>query len=339
MLISTAVWRVLIDAGIAVIPLDADHVELRHDTCRGSLRVVSSSSVLNPGDIAALRNQHREPLLVIVPSATPSVRAAIENYGWSWLVDSGRQVTGMLRLAGRQFCIGTPETDRASQRIRPGRVPWGTYTLVRRLAERPWARQQQLASLAGVSQPRVSQAVAALTAQGLVHRTPAGWDVTDIDKVFQWWLRSYPGPGGLRTLWYSLEPPVKQAETVMTLLTGAGVGRTAVSGDVAADVVAPWRSPRRAVVYAQSGVDLTAAGLTPADEDDATLELIVPKDPGVWPCLSVVEEQPAIVSLADSLQILWDVSRAPGADKDEAVQRLQRALRDRRERVRRSRVA
>ncbi|MEU5722683.1 helix-turn-helix domain-containing protein [Micromonospora sp. NPDC047738] len=197
------------------------------------------------------------------------------------------------------------------------------------MAERPWAGQQQLAAVTGVSQPRVSQALAALAEQGLAHRTPAGWDVADIDAVFDWWLNSYPGPGGLRTLWYGLEPPVQQAEAAVSLLTSGDSGRMAISGDVAADRVAPWRAPRRVVVYAQTGVDLTSAGLTPADEGDATVELIVPKDPGVWP-RPTADEASGSVPLADPLQILWDVARAPGPDTDEAVRHLRRTLRDRR---------
>ncbi|RZU73545.1 MarR family protein [Micromonospora kangleipakensis] len=338
MLISTAAWRALVDAGLTVIPLDAEHVELQRGAAQAVLRVVSSSAVLNPSDIAALRTQHRQPVLLIVPSATPAVRAAVEAAGWSWLVDAGRQVSGLLSMAGHPLPIGSRDADAPPRRTRPGRVPWGTFTLLRRLADHPWATQQQLAALAGVSQPRVSQALAALADQGLVHRTPAGWDVTDIDAAFQWWLHAYPGPGGLRTLWYGLEPPVEQAETVIGLLTNGDHGRTAVSGDVAADFIAPWRSPRRAIVYAQTGLDLTSAGLTPADEDDATLELIVPKDPGVWPC-PAVQVQPESMPLADLLQVLWDVSRTPGTDTDEAVQHLQRVMRERRERVRRSQVA
>ncbi|MFE9653145.1 hypothetical protein [Micromonospora sp. NPDC006431] len=329
MLMSAAAWGALVDAGVSVIPLDADHVELRSGPHRGVLRVVTSPAVLNPSDIAHLKSRHRDQVLLVVPSATSGVRSAVEAAGWSWLVDNRRQVTGLLQVAGQWVSVETRDVETPPSRARPGRVPWGTFTLVRRLAERPWAGQQQLAAVTGVSQPRVSQALAALAEQGLAHRTPAGWDVADIDAVFDWWLNSYPGPGGLRTLWYGLEPPVQQAEAAVSLLTSGDSGRIAISGDVAADRVAPWRAPRRVVVYAQSGVDLTSAGLTPTDEEDATVELIVPKDPGVWP-RPTADEASGSVPLADPLQILWDVARAPGPDTDEAVRHLRQTLRDRR---------
>lgn len=329
MLISPAAWRALVDAGVLVVPLDAVHIELRCGPDREAMKVVSSSAVLNPSDIAKLKTRDQEPVLVVVPSATPAVRAAVEAAGWSWLIDSGHGVEGLLRVAGRQLTIGKGNPAAPQRRTPPGRVPWGTFTLVRRLAERPWAGQRQLAIATGVSQPRVSQALATLTEQGLAHRTATGWDVTDIDAVWDWWLDSYPGPGGLRTLWYGLEPPAKQAEAVVGLLRGLDQGPVAISGDVAADVLAPWRSPRRAVVYAHTGADLSDAGLTPADEEDATLELVVPKDPGIWPA-SAAEETVGSGPLADPLQILWDVVRAPGPDAHEAAQHLRRVLHGRR---------
>jgi hypothetical protein len=135
----------------------------------------------------------------------------------------------------------------------------------------------------------------------------------------------------LRTFWYGLESPGQQAQTVVGLLARDGHGRVAVSGDVAADLIAPWRSPHRAVIYAETGVDLTTGGLTPANEADATVELIVPRDPGVWP-KPTIEKPSGRPPLADPLQILWDVARAPGPDADEAVRHLQRVLRDRRHR-------
>ncbi|MFU8870426.1 hypothetical protein [Micromonospora sp. SL4-19] len=338
MLISTAAWKALVDAGVLIVPLDSDRVELRSGAHRAVLRVVSSTTVLHPSDLINLKSRHPDTVLLTVPSATPAVRAAVEAAGWSLLIDNGQHVTGFLQVAGQQIPIETRGTDTPSQPVRRGRVPWGTFTLVRRLAERPWSGQQQLAADIGVSQPRVSQALAALTEQGLAHRTAAGWDATDVDALFDWWLRSYPGPGGIRTLWYGLEPPVKQAETVVEVLTRGGERRIAISGDVAADLLAPWRSPRRTVIYAQTGADLTSAGLTPADEDDATLELVVPKDPGVWPG-PTTEETPGSMPLADAVQILWDVARGSGPDTDGAVRHLQRMLHGRRRRASRSQAA
>jgi hypothetical protein len=80
------------------------------------------------------------------------------------------------------------------------------------------------------------------------------------------------------------------------------------------------------VIYARRGRDLADIGLTPSTEQDATLELTVPRDPGVWPAAAghnmVNLPARADLPLADPLQILWDVQRAPGPDRDQAAERL-----------------
>ena len=71
----------------------------------------------------------------------------------------------------------------------------------------------------------------------------------------------------------------EQARAAVAALSAAGMP-AAVSGDVAADLLAPWRRPGRAVVYADPSDrpvhdELTAAGLRPSGAGEATLELIV----------------------------------------------------------------
>ncbi|MFC4107303.1 ArsR/SmtB family transcription factor [Micromonospora zhanjiangensis] len=329
-------WRALLDAGVTLVPLGADRVELTSSGVGGTSTVVASTAPLNPSDIAALADRHGEPGLIIVPAATPAARAAAEAAGWSWLVDDGHHVVGTLRIGGQRVRLdtATAPTRERPRRVRPGRLPWGTLTLVRRLIERPYATQTELAELTGVSQPRVSQSLRTLSEQGLVRRTSTGWTAADVDRLARWWLDAYPGPGGISTFWFGLEPPVAQARAVVALFdTIAARSETAttrhpsvaVSGDVAADFIAPWHTPSRAIVYARTGSDLAPAGLTPAGADEATLELVVARDPGVWPGERIGDSLP----LADPLQILWDVRRSTGADTEEAADRLWQVLRRR----------
>lgn len=328
MLISTSAWRALTEAGIALVPRGADRVELSYADARATLTVVSSPTPLSPGDIASLTSRHPEPCLIIVPAATPAVREAVEAAGWSWLVDTGQQVTGVLRIDGAKVELHPPP-QAVTRSAKRGPVPWGTFTLVRRMIQRPYATQRELATLVGVSQPRVSQALSALADQGVVRRTPGGWTVRDIDEAIRWWLEAYPGPGGISTRWYGLAPAVEQARTVVELAAAADPPAVAVSGDVAADVIAPWRVPVRAVLYARTGVDLADAGFIPAGEDEATLEFTVPRDPGLWQSSDSATPATSSLPLADPLQILWDVRRSPGPDSEEAVQRVWHVLRRR----------
>lgn len=351
MLMSLA-WRGLHEAGIDVVPVDARHIELRHDGHRAQLALRTSTRPLNPSDVTTFVDREPAPGLLVLPTATAEVRDTAERAGWSWLVVGPVGVRGVVYFGHHEVRIGDQPAEPApSPRGRSGPVPWGSLTLVRRLLQQPAATQKVLAALVGVSQPRVSQALGALADRRLVARGGTGWVVRDFDGLVQHWLDSYPGPGGIATHWYGLEPPRSQAQAVIQLLTRQPVrdrrsvdgGRvTVVSGDVAADIVAAWRSPVRAVVYARRGADLADVGLTPSGPDEATLELIVPQDPGVWPPVaapvpgvpgrrgagSARSAQPPM-PIADLLQVLWDVRRAPGSDSGEAAARVWELLRDR----------
>jgi hypothetical protein len=361
-LIDPAVWQALQAAGLRVLPVAADQLDLRlgsngpdQDDNRSEgatdqqptrVRVLARNRPLSPAELRALADRSPGPTLVVVPTATPAVRAAASRLGWSLIATNPRSSAGpegVLRWpSGRTVSIGGAEPGRlpAAGPSRPGRVPWGGLTVVRRLAEGAAGTQTQLARLACVTQARVSQVLKDLNVAGLIGpggAQPRSYRATDTERLLQHWLDNYPGPGGISTFWYGLDDPATQARAVIALLRrqrapgGELPGlAAAVSGDVAADQVAPWRRPRLAAVYARRGADLTEIGLTPSTEQDATLELTVPRDPGVWPTSGsqdvVTWPGPPGLPLADPVQILWDVRRAPGPDRDQAAERLLTAL-------------
>jgi hypothetical protein len=318
----SATWLATIDAGVDIVPLDADHVRLRRGRQQVSLRYLERARPITPSAVAALIERYEEPTFLVVPSATPAVRRAVEDAGWSWLT-AGDAVAGALRIGNVVVRIGSRDAAPRPARGKRGRAPWRSLAVVRLLIRRPGATQVALAEAAGVSQPRVSQVLAPLVEQGLVARSATGWAVRDFDGLVAHWLDTYPGPGGITTYWHGLDPPRRQVEAVLRSKR-LGIGPV-VSGDVAADLLAPWRNPSRAVVYARGGADLSKAGLTAAGHEEATLELIVPRDPGI---LSA-NTGDAALPLADPLQILWDVRRLPGSDREEAAAVLWRHLRRR----------
>ncbi|PZG21465.1 hypothetical protein C1I95_07335 [Micromonospora craterilacus] len=313
------------------MPHGSDRVELAYADARATLAVVASPTPLSPSDIVAVAGRYPEPCLIIVPAATSAAREAVEATGGSWLVDSGQHVAGVLHIDGTRIVL-RPPAPAATRPTRRGRVPWGAFTLVRRMIQQPHATQRELAALAGVSQPRVSQVLTALADIDVVRRAQDGWTLQNVDAAIDWWLSSYPGPGGITTYWFGLRAVVEQAARVASILAAAGVQPVAVSGDVAADLLAPWRAPARAVVYAADGADLAEADLVPAGPEEATIELTVPHDPGLWPTAS--QTRGNALPLADPLQILWDVMRAPGADSEEAAERVRQVLRRRHEQER-----
>jgi DNA-binding transcriptional ArsR family regulator len=355
-LIGSAVWQALQAAGLQLLPVAADQVEVRLQAPdapddafpeRVRLQVIASRRSLSPSDLRKLAARVGTRTLVVVPAATPAARATAAGLGWSLVATNPRSSAGpdgeILLPSGQAVPVGATNQDPPALRAlaKRGRVPWGALLVLRRLAEGAAGTQAQLAELAGVTQPRVSQTLKELNRAGLVCLEPGGqrphYAATDRQQVRQRWLQSYPGPGGISTYWYGLDDPASQAKAVVTLLREQVANDPAaavelrepiavVSGDVAADQVAPWRRPQRATVYARRGADLAEVGLTPVSDEDATLELTVPRDPGVWP---VVASKPGWAQcgaldlpLADPLQILWDVQHAPGPDRDAAAERL-----------------
>jgi len=338
----TDVWQAVMDAGVEVVPVDARYVELRRERDALRVRLHISPRPLTPSDVKELIDRYPGPGLLVVPAATVAVRETIERAGWSWLVTGSAGVRGALRLGGGEISVGEDRESRGELvASRPGPVPWGSLAVVRQLLQRPAATQRTLAKAAGVSQPRVSQTLAALAAGRLVARQDRGWMAGDFDQLLRWWLDRYPGPGGISTYWYGLTAPQDQAQRVVDLLWTptqagtdvAGEELAAVSGDVAADLLAPWRAPTRAVIYAHAGADLSAAGLAPSGVEEATVELIMPQDHGVWSApggRGGADGRPgASLPLADPVQILWDVRRGPGPDSGEAAGRVWDFLRER----------
>ena len=117
---------------------------------------------------------------------------------------------------------------------------------------------------------------------------------------------------------------MRQAQTVQDAAAELDV---IVSGDPAADLLAPWRVARRAVVYARTGLDLARLGFSETTPENATLEYVVPADPTIW---STARAWTSAVSgwTADPVLVAWDVQRTGGADAADAVERIRRTVLD-----------
>lgn len=285
-------------------------------------------------------------LLVISPSASSRVRELAVEQGISLIALNSDLVSGpdghLAFAPGDAVAVGqgrgildTPSPQR--------RRSWGTSLVLRALLLRGGRTQRDIAQLVGVSQPWVSQVIADLSEDRLVEparparpvrtgpRSSGGWLVRDWVGLLDRWLELHPGPGGITTFWYGLDRPERQASAVVAALHSRRqapspqlpvTSAALVSGDVAADLLAPWARPQRAVVYARVGAELTDVGLTPSPPEHATLALSVPEDPGVWVLSKVAWRSEELdrfgVPLADPLQVLWDL-RSPSSDSGQAV--------------------
>jgi hypothetical protein len=312
------VWNaVLEEHGIAVVPVDREHVRLYDDEHSAVFFVVTIPRMARAHDIRPAPQRHA--LLVADAITSEALERAWAN-GWSVVTDEG---VARVRLAKRTLHLEST-TSAPKPKRPPGRPGRGVFSVVRALfAMGVGARQEEIAEFAHVGQAAVSKALNRLADLDLVARRPDGWEVTNRAGAVSWWLANYPGPGGIETHWFGVESISDQAYSAYATL-GRLRGQPLMSADVAADIVAPWRTPRRATLYAKHGADLNEAGLTPSDAAAATLTLVLPQDAGVWP----VSEAPVLIEMrahgdvarANAFQVLYDLSRSPGPDVDEALE-------------------
>jgi len=237
---------------------------------------VQPSAVRRLAAEAARASRHDVRLLVIAPAASPEARRVAEESGVSLITaQEGVPTEGALRTVADVVRLESPRPVPARARAR-GRVPWGTYAVAFALLDGPAADQSELAARAGIGRPRVSQVLTQLG--DLVVHTDDGWAATDARALAGWLAERYPREPLLATTWATLDPPVRAAETVSRRLDEIGV-RHAVSGDVAADRIAPWARPATAWLWVAAPANLQPAGLTPAPADAATVTLAISEDP------------------------------------------------------------
>ncbi|TJY64127.1 hypothetical protein E4J89_18410 [Arthrobacter sp. CAU 1506] len=226
-------------------------------------------------------------------------------------------------IIGREYLKREPDKRRNERVNKHRKNAWGRWAVERVLIlSRQPMGQTDIAPLAGISQPAVSNAFQHL--QGHIVRRPHGWEPEDRAALLDKWLDEYPGPGGASTYWYGLDAPVRQARDAAEYAESME-GEPLISGDVAADTYAPWRLPNRVQLYVKQSVDLTDAGFTPADPDSATLVATIPADTTLW-TVARMAGRPDGHPLADPLITLWDLMRSPGPDAEEASQRLRAAI-------------
>lgn len=313
-------WQdVLAEAGVTVETVDAEHLRLRTADEEGVFRLhrldraISSSQLPPPPE---------EPSLLALPRATAKTVEDARRAGWDVVTDAGLVSLG---LGSIRLERPAAEATVGAWKSQPGPTPWATYTVARRLLAVAPVTQAELAKLAGVGQPKVSRVLGKLRDAALVERAAEGWRPADWDALFDWWLANYPGPEGVTSYWYSLDDVATQTARALEVLAAVAGAGAVVSGDAAADRLAPWRRPETLTVYVRAGASLASAGFIPVGSaTEATLSLTAARDQGVWLPRRWASGG---VPLADPLQIAYDVSMSAAADSDEAVDQLRGALR------------
>ena len=330
-------WRAVLEAAdVVVMPSTPSEVVVELASgARQRLHLVRSSGTLHPSVMQrtdAARPNRPEGLrrLWVAAAASPAAVLYARHAGDS-LVTADGQV--LLQVDGQTLEVGRP-APRAAPRPR-GRTPWGVLGVARRMLEVDVDRQQDLAGLAGLSQERVSRLLSRLRDHGLTART-AGTGGRAVERpvsaaaLLDWWLEEYPREEALRAHYFAPDPLPAQLARAAAALTGR---RPLLSGDLAADQLAPWRRPGLVLLYCTRPVDLTGAGFVAASAAQATLTVVTSPDPTVAiPTTAtgqVWAQAPAgdgVIELADPFQVLLDVLGSPAPDASQAAGRLRDAL-------------
>jgi hypothetical protein len=278
-----------------------------------------------PGEIVTLTTLHDElkisgvPLL-IAPFIGDEVGRQLVSAGWSWADAEGNydiRAEG-IRLRQRLASRRSPSARRSLPRGR------GSWAFIRWLiANGEVTGLADLTLDAEVSQPRVSQIGGQLEELGLLHRARGSWR-PEREELLDRFLREYPGPGGSEICFYSLDDALE----VTSRVQGRDAS-TAISGDVAADLLAPWRSPTMLVIYTQAPIslDMTPGVVKAHSRGDANILHRVPDDFSVFLSARRRREMPDVnVPIADPVQVLWDLEDLGGDDRLQAAEKLRRWL-------------
>lgn len=303
----------LVEAGIPVLAGDAHSITYRQGNRAVTAELILAKHVSSP--TAVLARAHRHPnrrILVACESITRNARSALLAEAG---VDLSVANTGELVLSGTTY--------RAPTVTHPHRGA-GERSWRRRAAERVCVlsrerlRQSDLAAALAVSQ----QAISKMVEKDPLPDTPMSQGAR---RELLEALASAPADDRIvETYWYGMDAAPDQVRNASRLGAELTI-RVLVGGEVAADVLAPWRVPTRGLIYAEELIDLTDCGLVQATPEEATLTVRVPADHTVWTTAAwwnhITGVQHTDIVTTDPVVILQDMSE--GADiGDGAPQRL-----------------
>lgn len=269
------------------------------------------------------RNQ--ELLLIVAPYITPQLGKLLISNNWSWLDETGNfHIRGPgIRLIKRVDRPSAPIGAKQTNQFPRGP---GALKIVRFLVSHGDIPLQptHLAKIAGVSQPRASQVLATLRQLALVTRTNDGWQASR-EALLDAFLASYRGPRGSERFYYSLiKPPLHVAGELATL-NRSGVW---LSADVGPDLIASWRRPSHLIVYAKRHLAIPPHLVVPANAlADSNVVIRVPEDSSVFCYMEhTAIAQGVEFRLAEHTQMIWDLVKLGGEDRQEAARELRQWL-------------
>lgn len=254
--------------------------------------------------LAAL-SEHGAPLM-ICPYVSHKAGEALTSHGWSWADLQGNASISHDGVRIRSRLTNEPPRTEVS-RLPSGPKAWA---VIRDLIEFDHHSIGALADSSGVSQPRTSQVVSQLESMAFLDRVDRKIAV-DRRALLDAFLDSYHEPTKARSQWfYTLDSPNEAAEALHQLDP-----KGLLSGDPAADRIAAWMIPEKAVFYANDptlNVDWVQA------EGQADGNVLVVYDAAD----ASIIESPNHSGVARWTQVAFDLIRLGGDGRDEAIEHL-----------------
>jgi hypothetical protein len=141
------------------------------------------------------------------------------------------------------------------------------------------------------------------------------------ENLLDRFVKEYRKPEGSRSNYYSLQAPNDAAVSLMEARKKAS--RLWISGDVAADLLAPHSRPTRLLVYTfDSNLRLPVDWVEAAGPQDGNIEIVGCMDESVATFPLERAFKGTSVTLADPTQVLWDLHATGVDDRMEAAEKV-----------------
>lgn len=246
-----------------------------------------------------------EPLL-ICDYITEGTGETLSAAGWSWADSLGNAHITATGIRLRSRSSATPKRAAVLERLPKGSQAWA---VIRELIESPaYTSVSSLAKASNVSQPRTSQVLSKLDSLGHLNRKQR--EPSDRRALLAEFLDQYE-PITSANWFYSLDPP---AEVASQLHQTDPEGW--LSGDPAADRVAPFAIPEKTVFYTSAPTFKPPKGLVQAvDAGDGNVLIVSEYE-------TSIRGSSADDRLVRWTQLVWDLQRLGGETRTEAANHL-----------------
>jgi len=292
-----------------------DSVDVRINKRRFKLSLVRRSRSPFKAEIEDLKFPDNDTVCVLVaPFISETTGNHLVRAGWSWV-----DLSGNAHLNAEGLMIQRRVTAKQSMKVSGLPKGRGSWSVIREcINEAKIEGASRLGERVGVSQPRVSQILSGLVSLGYLEKTGRSvWEVNTLD-LLEAFLSQYSGHGGASEQYYSLDSPRETAEKISLSLSAEEAKGVFVGGDLAADLISPWRAPTVLTIYSNMKIDFESLGIVEAQADEGNVSVHYPKDLSMFTDCSTDYVLPSV----DKTQIVWDLYDLGGKDRVEAAEQL-----------------